>query len=150
MIVNFRKDCPYVLKDNLMKLEDFQKIPFDKLKCEKCEEKTELWICLHCGLAFCSRYIKSHFIEHNAENKEHVLCLGIMDLSIWCYECLDINIQNSDDTKGCYVESSITNEYIKIYENFKFQEVKQQAIEFQKKEEEKKEEEINKSKINYI
>ena len=43
-----------------------------------------------------------------------------MDLSIWCYECLDINIQNSDDTKGCYVESSITNEYIKIYENFKF------------------------------
>ena len=140
MIVNFRKDCPHVLKDNLMKLEDFQKIPFDKLKCEKCEEKTELWICLHCGLAFCSRYIKSHFIEHNAESRDHVLCLGIMDLSIWCYECPDINIQNSDDTKGCYVESSITNEYIKIYENFKFQEVKQQAIEDQKKEEEKKEE----------
>ena len=122
MIVNFRKDCPHALKDNLMSLEDFKKIPFEKLKCEKCEEKTELWICLHCGLSFCSRYIK-----------------GIMDLSIWCYECLDINNKESNDLKGCYIESSKTNEYIKIYENFKFQEAKQIAIE-----EDKIKEEMNK------
>lgn len=139
MIVNFRKDCPHALKDNLMSLEDFKKIPFEKLKCEKCEEKTELWICLHCGLSFCSRYINSHFIEHNNENKEHALCLGIMDLSIWCYECLDINNKESNDLKGCYIESSKTNEYIKIYENFKFQEAKQIAIE-----EDKIKEEMNK------
>ena len=139
MIVNFRKDCPHALKDNLMSLEDFKKIPFEKLKCEKCEEKTELWICLHCGLSFCSRYINSHFIEHYNENKEHVLCLGIMDLSIWCYECLDINNKESNDLKGCYIESSKTNEYIKIYENFKFQEAKQIAIE-----EDKIKEEMNK------
>ena len=139
MIVNFRKDCPHALKDNLMPLEDFKKIPFEKLKCEKCEEKTELWICLHCGLSFCSRYIKSHFIEHNNENKEHILFLSIMDLSIWCYECLDINNKESNDLKGCYIESSKTNEYIKIYENFKFQEAKQIAIE-----EDKIKEEMNK------
>ena len=139
MIVNFRKDCPQILKDNLMSLEDFKKIPFEKLKCEKCEEKTELWICLHCGLSFCSRYIKSHFIEHNNENKEHILFLSIMDLSIWCYECLDINNKESNDLKGCYIESSKTNEYIKIYENFKFQEAKQIAIE-----EDKIKEEMNK------
>ena len=139
MIVNFRKDCPHALKDNLLPLEDFKKIPFEKLKCEKCEEKTELWICLHCGLSFCSRYINSHFIEHYNENKEHVLCLGIMDLSIWCYECLDINNKESNDLKGCYIESSKTNEYIKIYENFKFQEAKQIAIE-----EDKIKEEMNK------
>lgn len=139
MIVNFRKDCPHALKDNLMSLEDFKKIPFEKLKCEKCEEKTELWICLHCGLSFCSRYIKSHFIEHNNENKEHILFLSIMDLSIWCYECLDINNKESNDLKGCYIESSKTNEYIKIYENFKFQEAKQIAIE-----EDKIKEEMNK------
>ena len=139
MIVNFRKDCPHALKDNLMSLEDFKKIHFEKLKCEKCEEKTELWICLHCGLSFCSRYIKSHFIEHNNENKEHILFLSIMDLSIWCYECLDINNKESNDLKGCYIESSKTNEYIKIYENFKFQEAKQIAIE-----EDKIKEEMNK------
>ena len=134
MIVNFRKDCPHALKDNLMNLEDFKKIDFSNLKCGKCEEKTELWICLHCGLSFCSRYINSHFIEHNNENKEHVLCLGIMDLSVWCYDCLDINSQNSNNNKGCYIESSSTNEYIKIYENFKFQEIKDKAIKEEKKE----------------
>ena len=139
MIVNFRKDCPHALKDNLMSLEDFKKIPFEKLKCEKCEEKTELWICLHCGLSFCSRYIKDHFIEHYNENKEHILFLSIMDLSIWCYECLDINNKESNDLKGCYIESSKTNEYIKIYENFKYQEAKQIAIE-----EDKIKEEMNK------
>ena len=128
MIVNVRKDCPHATKDNLKLLEDFKKIAFDKLKCEECEEITELWICLHCGLSFCSRYINSHFEQHNKENPLHVLCLGIMDLSIWCYDCPDINNPNSIE-KGCYIESSVTNEYIKIYENFKFQEMKQKAIE---------------------
>ena len=52
MIVNFKKDCPHAIKDNLMNLEDFKNIDFASLKCEKCEEKTELWICLHCGLFF--------------------------------------------------------------------------------------------------
>ena len=94
---------------------------------------------INCGLSFCSRYIKSHFIEHNNENKEHILFLSIMDLSIWCYECLDINNKESNNLKGCYIESSKTNEYIKIYENFKFQEAKQIAIE-----EDKIKEEMNK------
>ena len=143
MIVNFKKDCPHAIKDNLMNLEDFKNIDFASLKCEKCEEKTELWICLHCGLAFCSRYINSHFIEHNNENKNHVLCLGIMDISVWCYDCIDINNQNSNDNKGCYIESNSTNEYVKIYENFKFQEIKDKAI---KEEEQKKEEEKNEEK----
>ena len=73
MIVNLRKDCPHALKHNLMKLEDFNKIAFGNLKCEKCEEKKNLWICLHCGKSFCSRYINGHFIRHNKENKEHLL-----------------------------------------------------------------------------
>ena len=65
-----------------------------------------------------------------------------MDLSVWCYDCLDINSQNSNNNKGCYIESSSTNEYIKIYENFKFQEIKDKAIkeEKHKKEEEEKKE----------
>ena len=39
MIVNFRKDCPHALKDNLMKLEDFKKIPFENLKCENITDR---------------------------------------------------------------------------------------------------------------
>ena len=79
---------------------------------------------MHCGKSFCSRYINGHFIKHNKENKEHLLCLGIKDLSVWCYECIDKKKNHSNDKKGCYIQSNITNEYIKIYENFKLKELK--------------------------
>ena len=120
MWVSLKKDCPHVLKDNLIDIEKFKQINFSELKCQKCDEKIELWICLICGLPFCSRYKNSHFVEHNKENKDHLLCLGIMDLSIWCYECTKDNKEETEENKGYYIESPKTNEYIKIYEKFKF------------------------------
>ena len=129
MYISPKKDCPHVLKDNLLSIEKFKEIPFDSLKCQKCDEKTELWICLHCGLPFCSRYINKHFVEHNKENKDHLLCLGIMDLSVWCYECTKDNQNEPEENRGYYIESEITNEYVKIYANFKFsEEIKQNKI----------------------
>ena len=129
MYISPKKDCPHVLKDNLISIDKFKEIPFDSLKCQKCDEKTELWICLHCGLPFCSRYINKHFVEHNKENKDHLLCLGIMDLSVWCYECTKDNKNEPEENRGYYIESEITNEYVKIYANFKFsEEIKQNKI----------------------
>jgi NAD-dependent histone deacetylase SIR2/NAD-dependent deacetylase sirtuin 2 len=56
-------------------------------KCKDCNEKKENWICLICKEFFCSRYINSHFVKHNEENKSHNICLSMMDLSFWCYDC---------------------------------------------------------------
>ena len=120
MWVSLKKDCPHALKDNLIDIEKFRQINFSELKCQKCDEKIELWICLICGLPFCSRYKNCHFVEHNKENKDHLLCLGIMDLSIWCYECTKDNQEETEENRGYYIESPKTNEYIKIYEKFKF------------------------------
>ena len=47
MQVNLKKECPHILTNNLILFEDFKKIFIGILKCEKCEEKTELFICLH-------------------------------------------------------------------------------------------------------
>ena len=58
-----KRDCPHVLKDNLISIDKFKEIPFDKLKCQKCDESTELWICLICGLTICSRYANSHLLN---------------------------------------------------------------------------------------
>ena len=49
MIGKPKKDCPHVEKRKLFDIEQFRQITFDKLKCEKCEEHKELWICLICG-----------------------------------------------------------------------------------------------------
>ena len=123
MIVNPKKDCPHLEKSKLIDKEKFKKIPFGELKCQKCDESKELWICLICGEIFCSRYINGHFVEHNKDNPEHCLCLGAVDLSIWCFECIndkqkDLNSEEKSKKKGSYIESKITNEYIKIISDF--------------------------------
>ena len=124
MIVNPKKDCPHLKKSKLIDKEKFKKIPFGELKCQKCDESKELWICLICGEIFCSRYINGHFVEHKRDNPEHCLCLGAVDLSIWCFECIndkqkDLNSEEKSKEKGSYIESKITNEYIKIISDFK-------------------------------
>lgn len=37
---------------------------------------------------FCSRYVKSHMVEH-AGKAGHKIALSFADLSVWCYECDD-------------------------------------------------------------
>ena len=119
-----KTNCPHIEKSNLFDLKAFKKIPFRQLKCKKCEEKDELWICLICGESYCSRYKNSHFVEHNKDNPEHCICLGILDLSVWCYECINEkkkgNQEDIADEKGSYIISNISNQYIKIIEKFKF------------------------------
>ena len=151
LAVQVKEDCPHVKSENLLPLEKFKSLPFAELKCKNCEEKSELWICLFCGEVFCSRYIKSHFVEHNASNPEHCLCLGIMDLSVWCFECLDTkNNKNAEQNneKGCYIKSNKTDEYIKIYsDDFKFSGEKEKEKKEEKKDEKKDEKKEEKKLI---
>ena len=121
--MNAKKDCPHIESSKLISLEEFNKISFGDLKCKNCDEKEELWICLICGETFCSRYINSHFIEHNKTNPEHCLCFGIMDTGIWCYECInnqDDNKENDGNKKGSFITSKKTDEYIKAFSKNKF------------------------------
>ena len=146
--VSPKTNCPHIEKSNLLDLKEFKKIPFEELKCKNCDEKDELWICLICGESFCSRYKNKHFVEHNKENPEHCICLGVLDLSVWCYEC--INEKNSEDKsneKGSYIISNITNKYIKIIENLKFGE---EIKDSENKNEEKKIEEKKEKDENFI
>jgi len=125
MISSHKKDCPHIENLNLIDLEKFKKIPFGNLKCTKCNEIKELLICLICGEAYCSKNINSHFAEHNKDNQDHCLFIELINLDIWCNECIDEknNNSNSEDktnNKGCYIESNtFTNKYIKIVEEYK-------------------------------
>ena len=55
--------------------------------CGSCENVGENWLCLMCSVVFCSRYVKSHMVEHNSKEPSHMLALSFMDLSVWCYDC---------------------------------------------------------------
>jgi hypothetical protein len=56
------------------------------MKCSKCFDETENWICLTCKDVFCSRYVNGHAEQHALEST-HSLALSLSDLSVWCYEC---------------------------------------------------------------
>lgn len=64
---------------------------------------TENWMCLHCGVVRCSRYVNGHSKDHydqstvhhggqttkNGSNTRmgHCLAVSLEDLSVWCYSC---------------------------------------------------------------
>ena len=110
-----KEDCPHLNTQTLLQVEKFKDLAFSELKCKNCSEKSEIFICLFCGEAFCSKKIKSHFIEHNISNPEHCLFLEIINYSIWCNECFNTEQNN---VKGCYIHSEKTDEYINIYKDY--------------------------------
>ena len=103
MYVTPKDDCPHVDPNLLFNIEKFSNIDFKSLKCQDCEETKEIWLCLNCGFAFCSRYVNSHFFEHYRSNKGHSICASWMDLSFWCYECETPGFTDP----GCYIDNKV-------------------------------------------
>jgi histone deacetylase 6 len=58
---------------------------------------TENWICLHCGVIRCSRYINGHGVAHyeaslaadedTSDPVGHCVAASLSDLSVWCHAC---------------------------------------------------------------
>ena len=117
MLVSPKKDCPHISNYNFLPLEEFKNLSFKNLKCECCSEVKELWICINCGKAFCGRYVNNHYYsEHYSKNKVHCICISMLDLSVWCYECMTEGYNDP----GSYIESDISSKYVKIISDFKF------------------------------
>ena len=117
MYVSPRKDCTHIKYNTFLALDEFKKISFQNLKCEECSEINELWICISCGKAFCGRYVNNHYYEkHYLKDKSHSICISMLDLSVWCYQCMTEGYKDP----GSYIESPISSEYVKIISDFKF------------------------------
>lgn len=84
--VSPKEDCPH--HSHLNYQECFNRLDFDKITapCLTCGDASENWLCLECDHVFCSRYVKGHMSEHNAETN-HSIALSFSDGSFWCYSC---------------------------------------------------------------
>ena len=121
MSLKSKNNCPHIENLNLIELEKFQKMPFQNLKCQKCDEKNDIWICLICRECFCSNNKNSHFIQHNKDNEDHCIFIGLIDLNIWCNKCVNDTLNDEDKSNniGCYIVSNIADKYVKIINEFK-------------------------------
>ncbi|KAM9978758.1 hypothetical protein ACTFIY_012531 [Dictyostelium cf. discoideum] len=70
---------------------------FDKdlkiTKCHACNDESENWICMTCGVVSCSRHVNGHAGEH-FENTKHPISASFSDHSFWCYTC-DTYVHNT-------------------------------------------------------
>ncbi|KYQ92793.1 NAD(+)-dependent deacetylase [Tieghemostelium lacteum] len=54
--------------------------------CSQCNDKSENWICLQCGVVSCSRHVNGHAGVH-FETTQHPISASFSDHSFWCYAC---------------------------------------------------------------
>lgn len=77
--------------------------------CMVCSASKEIWYCLHCLQYLCGRYVAGHMEAHYQE-RGHMLCLSMADLSVWCYACSD------------YIDNPLLYKYKNLAHRNKFQE----------------------------
>ena len=70
MLVTTKNDCPHIKTTQFFPIDEFIYLPFQSFKCELCNERKELWICLTCAKSFCGRYINKHFMDHIKQNNK--------------------------------------------------------------------------------
>ncbi|XP_068622541.1 ubiquitin carboxyl-terminal hydrolase 3-like isoform X2 [Battus philenor] len=56
--------------------------------CSECSTSEQNWLCLHCGVINCGRYVNGHAKTH-AETSDHQLCISCDEYSVYCYKCDD-------------------------------------------------------------
>ena len=117
MYVSPKTDCPHIKYNSFLPIDEFKKISFENLKCECCSEANEIWVCITCGKSYCGRYINNHYYNnHYLKDKSHSICISMLDLSVWCYQCMTSGFEDP----GSYIESPISSEYVKTISDFKF------------------------------
>ncbi|KAN0041115.1 hypothetical protein ACTFIV_003651 [Dictyostelium citrinum] len=96
-------------------------------RCHACDDDSENWICMTCGVVSCSRHVNGHAGEH-FENTKHPISASFSDHSFWCYTC---------DT---YVHNTPLLDICKILEDIRSSNKKDIIVPKKKKEEEEEEE----------
>lgn len=91
-------ECTHVIDNVKIGCEVSNGLEITKnLECSvpECKVKEQVWLCLHCGIANCGRYMNAHAQQH-AEKHDHHLCISCEIFSVYCYKCDDYI---SNDTK---------------------------------------------------
>lgn len=90
--------CSHVAGAVLANGADLHELPST---CESCDGD-ELWLCLHCLRAGCSRYQNGHASLHAAQST-HALALSLSDSSVWCFSCdAYIDLFNNPELHGIF------------------------------------------------
>ncbi|XP_014262366.1 ubiquitin carboxyl-terminal hydrolase 3-like [Cimex lectularius] len=60
-----------------------------KWLCAVCSSGEHPWMCLHCGVVSCGRYVNAHALAHSESQTNHTVCMDCENLTVFCYSCND-------------------------------------------------------------
>ena len=78
-------------KEDCKHLGEIQNVQPSGMKCEECESRERLRVCMTCGHVGCCESQQAHNTKHaRATNHPIIRALPITEQSFtWCYECMD-------------------------------------------------------------
>uniref|UniRef100_A0A1B6CBZ9 Ubiquitin carboxyl-terminal hydrolase n=1 Tax=Clastoptera arizonana TaxID=38151 RepID=A0A1B6CBZ9_9HEMI len=92
-------ECPHLsenIKIQSSILSDKAELTKDPA-CAVCSTTQSLWLCLHCGIVHCGRYINGHAMEHAKQLNDHIVCMDCHSLSVFCYICDDFVVNDTSN-----------------------------------------------------
>jgi len=69
----------------------------NNFQCGDCQDENSVWICVTCGSLNCGRYVNAHGLRHKEKTKGHSVCMDTSELSVFCYECDEFVINDTQD-----------------------------------------------------
>lgn len=87
----------------------------NNFQCGDCKDENSVWICVTCGSLNCGRYVNAHGLKHKVfknlifggrmgnftrfqeKTKGHSVCMDTNMLSVFCYECDEFVINDTQD-----------------------------------------------------
>ncbi|XP_054288091.1 ubiquitin carboxyl-terminal hydrolase 3-like [Macrosteles quadrilineatus] len=89
-------ECPHLLEN--VKISSPAQTATKELACAVCSATDSPWMCLHCGVLHCGRYVNGHSLEHSKQ-QNHLVCIDCSSLSVFCYSCDDFVVNDTEN--GC-------------------------------------------------
>ncbi|XP_054707898.1 ubiquitin carboxyl-terminal hydrolase 3-like [Uloborus diversus] len=80
--------------------------------CSTCQTNKDPFVCIHCGIINCGRYVNGHAKAHHEENVDHMVCMNCENYTAFCYICDEFVINDNKDIDSLRADLQSQNEHL--------------------------------------
>ncbi|GBM73315.1 Ubiquitin carboxyl-terminal hydrolase 3 [Araneus ventricosus] len=102
-------ECPH-LNSQIKIVKTVKKDSSTEWLCSSCQTNKSPWICIHCGVVNCGRYVNGHAKAHFEENTDHMICMDCDNYAAYCYVCDDFVVNYTKELNSLRERLQSSNE----------------------------------------
>ncbi|KAG8185557.1 hypothetical protein JTE90_017562 [Oedothorax gibbosus] len=101
-------ECPH-LNNQIKIIKNVKRDTSLEWMCSTCQTNKSPWMCLHCGVVNCGRYVNAHAKAHFEENADHMICLDCDNYAAYCYLCDDFVVNDNKELNVVREKLQVSN-----------------------------------------